>query len=160
MEYQDGRTAGCLLRDGRQLRPERALEITDGILGALDYSHRNGIVHRDIKPSNVMVTGAGDVKVMDFGIARSMSGSQATITQTAEVIGTAQYMSPEQARGERVDARSDLYSAGCLLYELLTGRPPFTGGSAVAIAYQHVRQDPVPPRRWTPRSRAGQMRSC
>ena len=91
-----------------------------------------------------MVTDEGDVKVMDFGIARSMSGSQSTITQTAEVIGTAQYMSPEQARGERVDARSDLYSAGCLLYELLTGRPPFTGGSAVAIAYQHVCQDPVP----------------
>ena len=145
MEYQDGRTLDALLRDGRRLRPERALEITDGILGALDYSHRNGIVHRDIKPSNVMVTGAGDVKVMDFGIARSMSGSQSTITQTAEVIGTAQYMSPEQARGERADARSDLYSAGCLLYELLTGRPPFTGGSAVAIAYQHVCQDPVPP---------------
>ena len=145
MEYQDGRTLDALLRDGRRLRPERALEITDGILGALDYSHRNGIVHRDIKPSNVMVTGEGDVKVMDFGIARSMSGSQSTITQTAEVIGTALYMSPEQARGERADARSDLYSAGCLLYELLTGRPPFTGGSAVAIAYQHVRQRPVPP---------------
>ncbi len=145
MEYQDGRTLEALLRDGRRLRPERALEITDGILGALDYSHRNGIVHRDIKPANVMVTGEGDVKVMDFGIARSMSGSQRTITQTAEVIGTAQYMSPEQARGERVDARSDLYSAGCLLYELLTGRPPFAGGSAVAIAYQHVCQDPVPP---------------
>jgi beta-lactam-binding protein with PASTA domain/tRNA A-37 threonylcarbamoyl transferase component Bud32 len=145
MEYHDGRTLDALLRDGRRLRCERALEITDGILDALDYSHRNGIVHRDIKPSNVMVTGAGDVKVMDFGIARSMSGSQPTITQTAEVVGTAQYMSPEQARGERVDARSDLYSAGCLLYELLTGRPPFTGGSAVAIAYQHVRQRPVPP---------------
>ena len=145
MEYHDGRTLDALLRDGRRLRPDRALEITDGILDALDYSHRNGIVHRDIKPSNVMVTGAGDVKVMDFGIARSMSGSQATITQTAEVVGTAQYMSPEQARGERADARSDLYSAGCLLYELLTGRPPFTGGSAVAIAYQHVRQRPVPP---------------
>jgi beta-lactam-binding protein with PASTA domain/tRNA A-37 threonylcarbamoyl transferase component Bud32 len=145
MEYQDGRTLDALLREGGRLRPERALEITDGILGALDYSHRNGIVHRDIKPSNVMVTGEGDVKVMDFGIARSMSGSQSTITQTAEVIGTAQYMSPEQARGERVDARSDLYSAGCVLNELLTGRPPFTGGSAVAIAYQHVCQDPVPP---------------
>jgi eukaryotic-like serine/threonine-protein kinase len=145
MEYQDGRTLDALLRDSGRLRPERALEITDGILDALGYSHRNGIVHRDIKPSNVMVTGAGDVKVMDFGVARSMSGSQSTITQTAEVVGTAQYMSPEQARGERVDARSDLYSAGCLLYELLTGRPPFTGGSAVAIAYQHVRQRPVPP---------------
>jgi len=145
MEYQDGRTLDVLLRDGGRLRPGTALEITDGILDALDYSHRNGIVHRDIKPSNVMVTQTGDVKVMDFGIARSMSGSQSTLTQTAEVVGTAQYMSPEQARGERVDARSDLYSLGCLLYELLTGRPPFTGDSAVAIAYQHVRQSPAPP---------------
>jgi beta-lactam-binding protein with PASTA domain len=120
------------------------------VLRALDYSHRNGIVHRDIKPSNVMVTRQGDVKVMDFGIARSLSGSQATITQTAQVIGTAQYMSPEQVRGERVDARSDLYSAGCLLYELLTGWPPFRGESPVAIAYQHVRETPVPPSRLDP----------
>jgi serine/threonine-protein kinase len=150
MEYHDGRTLDVLLRDGTRLRPDMALEITDGILDALDYSHRHGIVHRDIKPSNVMVTRAGDVKVMDFGIARSMSGSQSTLTQTAEVVGTAQYMSPEQARGERVDARSDLYSLGCLLYELLTGRPPFTGDSAVAIAYQHVRQRPAPPSEMDP----------
>jgi eukaryotic-like serine/threonine-protein kinase len=147
MEYHDGRTLDAQLRAGGRLAPDRALEITDGILDALDYSHRHGIVHRDIKPSNVMVTGAGDVKVMDFGIARSMGGSQSTITQTAEVVGTAQYMSPEQARGERADARNDLYSVGCLLYELLTGRPPFTGGSAVAIAYQHVRQHRCPPRK-------------
>jgi eukaryotic-like serine/threonine-protein kinase len=150
MEYHDGRALDVLLREAGRLAPERALEITDGILDALDYSHRHGIVHRDIKPSNVMVTGAGAVKVMDFGIARSMSGAQSTITQTAEVVGTAQYMSPEQARGERADARSDLYSVGCLLYELLTGRPPFTGGSAVAIAYQHVRQRPVPPSQLDP----------
>jgi serine/threonine-protein kinase len=145
MEFVDGRTLRDLLRDDRRLLPERAAEITDGVLRALDYSHRNGIVHRDIKPGNVMLTRSGDVKVMDFGIARAVSDSQMTMTQTAQVIGTAQYLSPEQARGERVDARSDLYSTGCLLYELLVGRPPFTGDSPVAIAYQHVKEDPVPP---------------
>jgi len=121
MEYVDGRTLRDLLREDRRLLPERALEITDGVLRALDYSHRSGIVHRDIKPGNVMLTRGGQVKVMDFGIARAVSDAQATMTQTAQVIGTAQYLSPEQARGERVDARSDLYSTGCLLYELLTG---------------------------------------
>jgi serine/threonine-protein kinase len=150
MEYVDGRTLRDLLRDDRRLLPERAAEIADGVLRALDYSHRNGIVHRDIKPGNVMLTRTGEVKVMDFGIARAVSDAQATMTQTAQVIGTAQYLSPEQARGERVDARSDLYSAGCLLYELLTGRPPFTGDSPVAIAYQHVRENPIPPSRVDP----------
>jgi eukaryotic-like serine/threonine-protein kinase len=150
MEFVDGRTLRDLLRDDRRLLPERAAEITDGVLRALDYSHRNGIVHRDIKPGNVMLTRNGDVKVMDFGIARAVADSQMTMTQTAQVIGTAQYLSPEQARGERVDARSDLYSTGCLLYELLTGRPPFTGDSPVAIAYQHVKEDPVPPSRVDP----------
>ncbi|HUZ37371.1 MAG TPA: Stk1 family PASTA domain-containing Ser/Thr kinase [Streptosporangiaceae bacterium] len=150
MEYVDGRTLRDLLRDDRRLLPERALEITDGVLRALDYSHRAGIVHRDIKPGNVMLTRNGEVKVMDFGIARAVSDAQATMTQTAQVIGTAQYLSPEQARGERVDARSDLYSTGCLLYELLTGRPPFLGDSPVAIAYQHVRENPVPPSRLDP----------
>lgn len=145
MEFVDGRTLRDLLRDDRRLLPERAAEITDGVLRALDYSHRNNIVHRDIKPGNVMLTRSGEVKVMDFGIARAVSDSQLTMTQTAQVIGTAQYLSPEQARGERVDARSDLYSTGCLLYELLTGRPPFTGDSPVAIAYQHVKEDPIPP---------------
>src|ERR1035437_5399204 len=136
MEYVDGRTVRDLLQEGgHRLLPERLLEIIDGVLRALDYSHEAGIVHRDIKPG----------KVMDFGIARAMSDAQSTMTQTAQVIGTAQYLSPEQARGERVDARSDLYSAGCLLYELLTGRPPFTGDSPVAIIYQHVRENPVPP---------------
>lgn len=145
MEFVDGRTLRDLLRQDRRLLPERAAELVDGILRALDYSHRGGIVHRDIKPANVMITRAGDVKVMDFGIARAMADSAATMTQTAQVIGTAQYLSPEQARGERVDARSDIYSTGCVLYELLTGQPPFTGDSPVAIAYQHVREEPIPP---------------
>jgi serine/threonine-protein kinase len=150
MEFVDGRTVRDLLIEGHRLLPERTLEIVSGVLRALEYSHQAGIVHRDIKPGNVMVTRNGDVKVMDFGIARAMSDTQATMTQTAQVIGTAQYLSPEQARGERVDARSDLYSTGCLMYELLTGRPPFTGDSPVAIAYQHVRENPIPPSRLDP----------
>ncbi|QKG23662.1 Stk1 family PASTA domain-containing Ser/Thr kinase [Actinomadura verrucosospora] len=145
MEYVDGSTLRDLLRENRALLPEKALEITDGILRALDYSHRGGIVHRDIKPANVMLTRQHEVKVMDFGIARAMADSASTMTQTAQVIGTAQYLSPEQAQAKRVDARSDIYSTGCVLYELLTGRPPFTGDSPVAIAYQHVREEPVPP---------------
>jgi beta-lactam-binding protein with PASTA domain/tRNA A-37 threonylcarbamoyl transferase component Bud32 len=145
MEYVEGMTLRELLNADRGLLPERALEIVDGILQALDYSHRGGIIHRDIKPANVMLTPNGEVKVMDFGIARAMADTQATMTQTAQVIGTAQYLSPEQARGERVDARSDLYSTGCVLYELLTGRPPFSGDSPIAIAYQHVRENPIPP---------------
>jgi serine/threonine-protein kinase len=145
MEYVAGRTLRDILREGRKILPERALEITSGVLSALDYSHRAGIVHRDIKPGNVMLTPAGDVKVMDFGIARAVSDAQSTMTQTAAVVGTAQYLSPEQARGENVDSRSDVYSTGCLLYELLTGRPPFVGDSPVAVAYQHVREQPVPP---------------
>jgi eukaryotic-like serine/threonine-protein kinase len=145
MEYVDGSTLRDLIQSGRRLLPERALEITAGVLQALAYSHRNGIIHRDIKPGNVMLTRGGQVKVMDFGIARAMADTSATMTQTAAVIGTAQYLSPEQAKGEPVDARSDLYSAGCLVYELLTGRPPFVGDSPVSVAYQHVREDPVPP---------------
>ncbi|MFJ8941381.1 Stk1 family PASTA domain-containing Ser/Thr kinase [Streptomyces sp. NPDC102365] len=145
MEYVDGSTLRELLHSGRKLLPERTLEMTIGILQALEYSHRAGIVHRDIKPANVMLTRNGQVKVMDFGIARAMGDSGMTMTQTAAVIGTAQYLSPEQAKGEPVDARSDLYSAGCLLYELLTVRPPFIGDSPVAVAYQHVREEPQPP---------------
>jgi serine/threonine-protein kinase len=133
-----------LRREGR-LSPERAMSLTADICAALDFSHRNGIVHRDVKPGNVMITPQGTVKVMDFGIARAVSDSAATMTSTAAVIGTAQYLSPEQARGESVDARSDVYSAGCLLYELVTGTPPFTGDSPVAVAYQHVREDPRTP---------------
>ena len=145
MEYVAGRTLRDILREGRKILPERALEITSGVLSALDYSHRAGIIHRDIKPGNVMLTPSGDVKVMDFGIARAISDAQSTMTQTAAVVGTAQYLSPEQARGETVDSRSDVYSAGCLLYELLTGRPPFVGDSPVAVAYQHVREPAQPP---------------
>ncbi len=145
MEFVAGRTLRDILREGRKILPERALEITSGVLSALDYSHRAGIIHRDIKPGNVMLTPSGDVKVMDFGIARAISDAASSMTQTAAVVGTAQYLSPEQARGESVDSRSDVYSAGCLLYELLTGRPPFVGDSPVAVAYQHVREPAVPP---------------
>lgn len=153
MEYVQGQTGKELLTaaeghhgpDGTGLGTERAVEITAGVLTALEYSHRQGIVHRDIKPANVMITPAGVVKVMDFGIARAMADTSATMTATSAVIGTAQYLSPEQARGETVDARTDLYSTGCLLYELLTGRPPFVGDSPVSVAYQHVREVPQPP---------------
>ncbi|WP_327354803.1 Stk1 family PASTA domain-containing Ser/Thr kinase [Streptomyces sp. NBC_01304] len=150
MEYVDGSTLRELLHSGRKLLPERAMEMTVGILQALEYSHRNQIVHRDIKPANVMLTRNGQVKVMDFGIARAMGDSGMTMTQTAAVIGTAQYLSPEQAKGEQVDARSDLYSTGCLLYELLTVRPPFVGDSPVAVAYQHVREEAQPPSTYDP----------
>ena len=112
MEYVAGRTLRDIIREGRKILPERALEITSGVLAALDYSHRAGIIHRDIKPGNVMLTPAGDVKVMDFGIARAISDASSTMTQTAAVVGTAQYLSPEQARGETVDSRSDVYSTG------------------------------------------------
>jgi serine/threonine-protein kinase len=147
MEYIEGRTLRDVLAEGHHLDVDAALDIITGVLTALEYSHRIGIVHRDIKPANVMLTPVGDVKVMDFGIARAMSDASSTMTQTQAVIGTAQYLSPEQARGEQVDTRSDLYSAGCLLYELLTGRPPFVADSPVAVAYQHVREAPIPPSR-------------
>ena len=150
MEYVQGRTLREVLNDGRKLLPERALEITAGVLAALDYSHRAGIVHRDIKPANVMLTPTGDVKVMDFGIARAIADGTSTMTQTSAVVGTAQYLSPEQARGETVDSRSDVYSTGCLLYELLTGRPPFVGDSPFSVAYQHVREVAEPPRTHNP----------
>ncbi len=145
MELVEGHTLREILRTGRQIMPSKALEFTQGVLEALSYSHKAGIVHRDIKPANVMLTPTGMVKVMDFGIARAVADTSATMTQTAAVIGTAQYLSPEQARGETVDSRSDIYSAGCLLYELLVGRPPFQGDSPVSVAYQHVREAPVPP---------------
>ncbi|MFL6047279.1 MAG: Stk1 family PASTA domain-containing Ser/Thr kinase [Propionibacteriaceae bacterium] len=150
MELVEGPTLRDILKDGRKILPERALELTQGVLEALGYSHKAGIVHRDIKPANVMLTPNGGVKVMDFGIARAVADTSATMTQTAAVIGTAQYLSPEQARGETVDARSDLYSTGCLLYELLVGRPPFIGDSPVSVAYQHVREAPQPPSQLDP----------
>ncbi|WP_423921090.1 Stk1 family PASTA domain-containing Ser/Thr kinase [Frigoribacterium sp. 2-23] len=144
MEYVDGRLLKDIVREG-PLDPAEAVRVTEGILTALEYSHRAGVVHRDIKPGNVMLTHTGQVKVMDFGIARAISDSSATVAQTTAILGTAQYFSPEQARGETVDARSDLYSTGVLLFELLTGRPPFRGDSPVAVAYQHVSEAPVPP---------------
>ena len=150
MEYVEGQTLREIMSDDRKILPERALSITADVLSALDYSHRSGIVHRDIKPANVMLTPSGQVKVMDFGIARAIADSSARMTQTAAVIGTAQYLSPEAARGETVDARSDIYSTGCLLYELLTGRPPFIGESPVSVAYQHVREEARPPSQLNP----------
>ena len=145
MEHVRGRTLREVVEQEGRVLPQRALEIVADVCAALQVAHDAGIVHRDIKPANVMLTPAGEVKVMDFGIARAAASSSQTVTQTSAVIGTAAYLSPEQARGEHVDARSDLYSTGCLLYELLTGFPPFAGDSPVAVAYQHVREDPVPP---------------
>ena len=145
MEYVEGQTLRDLLRQEEVLEPPQAMRIVAEMCGALDFSHRNGIVHRDVKPGNVMITPAGRVKVMDFGIARAVADTAATMTATAAVVGTAQYLSPEQARGESVDARSDVYAVGCVLYELLTGGPPFTGDSPVAVAYQHVREVPKVP---------------
>jgi serine/threonine-protein kinase len=143
MEYVAGRTLRDILREGRKILPERALEITSGVLSALDYSHRSGIIHRDIKPGNVMLTPAGDVKVVDFGLARVIADPAAAITQHHATLGTAAYVSPEQLLGEPMDARSDLYSAGCLLYELLTRRPPFVGANPISVAYQQVNEEPA-----------------
>ncbi|HEY3606857.1 MAG TPA: Stk1 family PASTA domain-containing Ser/Thr kinase [Pseudonocardiaceae bacterium] len=151
MEYVDGRTLRDIVKGEGPLPAKRAMEVMADVCAALDFSHRHGIVHRDVKPANVMITKTGAVKVMDFGIARALADGQAAVTQTAAVIGTAQYLSPEQARGEAVDARSDVYAAGCVLFELLTGEPPFTGDSPVAVAYQHVREDPKPPSSLNPR---------
>jgi serine/threonine-protein kinase len=145
MEFVNGRTLKEVLAAEGRLMPRRALEITAEICAALEFSHRHGIIHRDIKPGNVMLTQHGQVKVMDFGIARALASGATTMTQTSAVIGTAQYLSPEQARGESVDARSDVYAAGCVLFELLCGHPPFVGDSPVSVAYQHVREDPRAP---------------
>lgn len=148
MEYVDGMTLRDSLYSGPPLTVARALEVTAGVLRALAHSHQHGIVHRDIKPANVMLTWAGEVKVMDFGIARDARDTG--MTQTSIVIGTAQYLSPEQAMGQEIDARSDLYSTGCLLYELLTFRTPFTGETPMAVMYQHIQEAPRPPSLYNP----------
>ncbi|UYG17897.1 Stk1 family PASTA domain-containing Ser/Thr kinase [Brachybacterium huguangmaarense] len=150
MEYVEGRTLRAFIHEDRPMEMRQAAEIMAGVLSALEYSHERGIVHRDIKPGNIMITEHGAVKVMDFGIARAVADATSAMTQTQAVMGTAQYLSPEQARGQLVDARSDIYSAACVLYEMLTGRPPFTGDSPVSIAYQHVRENPVPPSTYNP----------
>lgn len=144
MELVHGRLLKEIIAAG-QVPVEDAVRYVDGILEALEYSHRAGVVHRDIKPGNVMVTDAGQVKVMDFGIARAVSDSSSTVAETTAIIGTAAYFSPEQAKGEPVDARADVYSTGVVLYELLAGRPPFRGETPVAVAYQHVSETPVAP---------------
>ena len=157
---RDGDRAGALHRHGVRRRasrcatscaptarssPRRAIEIIADACQALNFSHQHGIIHRDVKPANIMISKTGAVKVMDFGIARAIADAGHSLTQTAAVIGTAQYLSPEQAHGETVDARSDVYSLGCVLYEMLTGEPPFVGDTPVAVAYQHVRKEPTPP---------------
>ena len=144
MEYVEGVTLRDIVHTEGPMPPQRAIEVIADACQALNFSHQHGIIHRDVKPANIMISKTGAVKVMDFGIARALADAN-SVTQTAAVIGTAQYLSPEQARGETVDARSDVYSLGCVLYEMLTGEPPFVGDSPVAVAYQHVREDPVPP---------------
>jgi serine/threonine-protein kinase len=144
MEYVKGKLLRDLLHERRLTRNE-AIEWASGVLTALEFSHRAGVIHRDIKSANIMITDAGQVKVMDFGIARAISDSSATQAHTSGIVGTAQYFSPEQAKGEQVDARTDLYSTGVLLYEMLCGRPPFKGESAVSVAYQHVSEAVIPP---------------
>ncbi|WP_344329862.1 protein kinase domain-containing protein, partial [Kitasatospora putterlickiae] len=155
MELVEGRTVRELLVDEAEPPVDQALIIIAGVLEALSYSHRHGIVHRDIKPANVIITNSGAVKVMDFGIARALTGTASTMTQTGMVMGTPQYLSPEQALGKPVDHRSDLYAAGCMLYELLTLRPPFTGDTPLSVVYQHVQDNPVPPSHANPRVPAG-----
>ena len=145
MELVEGHTIRDLLLNAEAPPPDQALIIVSGVLEALAYSHQHGIVHRDIKPANVIITQTGAVKVMDFGIARALHGAQSTMTQTGMVMGTPQYLSPEQALGKAVDHRSDLYATGCLLYELLALRPPFTGETPLSVVYQHVQDNPVPP---------------
>jgi Protein kinase domain/PASTA domain len=150
MEYVNGKLLRDLLHE-RRLTLQEAIDFETGVLTALEFSHRAGIVHRDIKSANVMITESGQVKVMDFGIARAVSENSATVAHTSGIVGTAQYFSPEQAKGESVDARTDLYSAGVLLYEMLAGRPPFKGESAVSVAYQHVSEAVVPPSQYDPK---------
>lgn len=149
MEFVDGQTLREMVKTQGPMSQRQVIEVMADVCAALDFSHRHNIIHRDVKPANIMINLAGAVKVMDFGIARALGEGQ-NVTQTAAVIGTAQYLSPEQARGEAVDARSDVYAAGCVLFELLTGEPPFTGDTPVAVAYQHVREEPRRPSELNP----------
>jgi serine/threonine-protein kinase len=148
MEYVPGRTLAEVLKHEGRLQPERAAEVAAQVAGALSFAHAAGIVHRDVKPANIMLTPSGEVKVMDFGIARAGAGD--SLTATATVLGTASYLSPEQAQGEPVDHRSDIYSLGVVLYEALTGSPPFQADSPVAVAYKHVREPPTHPTQIVP----------
>jgi serine/threonine-protein kinase len=147
MEYVEGRSLAEILRSEGMLHPDRAADVATDVAAALSFAHRNGVVHRDIKPGNILIAPSGQVKVTDFGIARAFGGAGAdtNLTQTGSVMGTATYFSPEQAQGQPVDPRSDLYSLGVVLYEMVASRPPFSGDSPVAIAYQHVQQAPTPP---------------
>src|SRR3954467_8102383 len=149
MEYVEGRSLSQILRDEGPLSPDRAADITTDIAAALGFAHRNGVIHRDVKPGNVLISPIGQVKVTDFGIARAVS-TQENLTQTGTVMGTATYFSPEQARGEQVAPRSDVYSLGVVLYEALTGSPPFSGDNPVAVAYKHVQEAPRTPRSLNP----------
>jgi len=150
MEYVDGPSLSQLIRRDGALHPRRAAEIASEVAAALGFAHSQGVVHRDVKPGNVLLSASGQAKVADFGIARAMSSADEELTQTGSGMGTATYFSPEQAQGHAVDPRSDLYSLGCVLYEMLTARTPFSGDSPVAVAYKHVQEQPVPPSRINP----------
>jgi eukaryotic-like serine/threonine-protein kinase len=144
MEFIEGRTLADFMEAGGRFTPMHGVEVAENVCEALAYAHIAGVIHRDIKPANVMVTRKGVVKVMDFGIARIVAGPE-TAPQTSAVLGTAAYISPEQAQGQAVDGRSDIYSLGAVVYEMLAGRPPFTGDSPVAVAYKQVNESPSPP---------------
>ena len=144
MEYVEGRTLADYLTGGGRIMPDRAIDIAIDVARALEAAHAQGVIHRDIKPGNIMLDGQGDVKVTDFGIAR-VTATAETVAQTAAVLGTASYLSPEQAQGQPVDVRSDIYSLGCVLFEMVTGRPPFPGDSPVTVASKHVLEQPTPP---------------